>query len=55
MMIVGVWLLTPGITVDALRQRIGDKLLKYDAWATLKGKTADEAMQEYVDLIESLK
>jgi diazepam-binding inhibitor (GABA receptor modulating acyl-CoA-binding protein) len=28
---------------------------KYDAWATLKGKTADEAMQEYVDLIESLK
>jgi len=31
MMIVGVWLLTPGITVDALRQRIGDKLLKYDS------------------------
>jgi diacylglycerol O-acyltransferase / wax synthase len=30
MMIVGVWLLTPAITVDALRQRIGDKLLKYD-------------------------
>lgn len=28
---------------------------KYDAWATLKGKTTDEAMQEYVDLIESLK
>ena len=28
---------------------------KYDAWATLKGKSADEAMQEYIDLIESLK
>jgi acyl-CoA-binding protein len=28
---------------------------KYDAWAALKGKTADAAMQEYVDLIESLK
>jgi len=28
---------------------------KYDAWAALKGKSSDEAMQEYVDLIESLK
>ena len=28
---------------------------KYDAWATLKGKGKDEAMQEYIDLIESLK
>jgi len=28
---------------------------KYDAWAELKGKTSDEAMQSYVDLIESLK
>ena len=28
---------------------------KYDAWATLKGKSKDESMQEYVDLIESLK
>ena len=28
---------------------------KYDAWATLKGKGTDEAMQEYIDLIESLK
>ena len=28
---------------------------KYDAWATLKGKSTDDAMQEYVDLIESLK
>lgn len=28
---------------------------KYDAWAEQKGKSANEAMQEYVDLIESLK
>ncbi len=30
MMIVGVWLLTPGITMEALRERITDKLLKYE-------------------------
>ena len=29
--------------------------MKFDAWAGLKGKTADESMQEYVGLIESLK
>lgn len=28
---------------------------KWDAWNELKGKGSDEAMQEYVDLIESLK
>jgi len=28
---------------------------KYDAWAAQKGKSANDAMQEYVDLIESLK
>ena len=28
---------------------------KYDAWAEAKGKSNEEAMQEYVDLIESLK
>ena len=28
---------------------------KYDAWAAIKGKSGDESMQEYVDLIESLK
>ncbi len=28
---------------------------KYDAWAGAKGKSKDAAMQEYVDLIESLK
>ena len=28
---------------------------KWDAWNELKGKSGDEAMQEYVDLIEGLK
>ena len=28
---------------------------KYDAWKELTGKSTDEAMQEYIDLIESLK
>ena len=28
---------------------------KWDAWNGLKGKTHDEAMQDYVDLVESLK
>lgn len=28
---------------------------KYDAWAELKGQSAETAMQAYVDLIESLK
>jgi len=27
---------------------------KWDAWDKLKGKSADEAMQQYIDLIESL-
>ena len=27
---------------------------KWDAWNKLKGKTTDDAMQAYVDLIESL-
>ena len=30
MMIVGVWLLQPGITHAALCERVQDKLLKYD-------------------------
>ena len=30
MMIVGIWLLTPAITISALRERVQDKLLKYD-------------------------
>ncbi len=28
---------------------------KWDAWSLVKGKSADESMQEYIDLIESLK
>lgn len=28
---------------------------KYDAWAEQKGKSSEEAMQEYVDLINKLK
>lgn len=27
---------------------------KWDAWNTLKGTSADDAMQQYVDLIDSL-
>jgi acyl-CoA-binding protein len=28
---------------------------KYEAWAGLKGKSADDAMQEYISLIHKLK
>jgi diazepam-binding inhibitor (GABA receptor modulating acyl-CoA-binding protein) len=28
---------------------------KYEAWAALKGKTKEAAMQEYVDLVKKLK
>ena len=28
---------------------------KWDAWTKLEGTTADEAMQAYIDLIESLR
>ncbi len=28
---------------------------KFDAWEALKGTSKDEAMQQYVDLIEDLK
>ena len=28
---------------------------KWDAWNGLKGKSADAAMQEYIDLVDSLK
>ena len=44
---------------DALGKRPGFTDMvgraKYDAWAAVKGKGSDEAMQEYVDLVESLK
>jgi diazepam-binding inhibitor (GABA receptor modulating acyl-CoA-binding protein) len=29
-------------------------IAKYDAWASKKGKSKDEAMQEYVDLVKNL-
>lgn len=28
---------------------------KYDAWAGLQGTSAEDAMQDYIDLVESLK
>ena len=28
---------------------------KFDAWAELKGQSSEQAMQAYIDLIESLK
>jgi acyl-CoA-binding protein len=28
---------------------------KFDAWANLKGHSTDEAMQQYIDLVEELK
>jgi diacylglycerol O-acyltransferase / wax synthase len=41
MMIVGVWLLTPAIPIDALRERVADKLLKYDRF---RQKVVPDAM-----------
>lgn len=43
--------------VDGKRPGFGDMVgrAKYDAWAAVKGKSRDEAMQEYIDLVESLK
>jgi acyl-CoA-binding protein len=39
------------------RPGFGDMIgrAKWDAWDGLRGKSADEARQEYVDLVESLK
>jgi diazepam-binding inhibitor (GABA receptor modulator, acyl-CoA-binding protein) len=43
--------------VDGKRPGFTDMVgrAKYDAWAAVKGKTSNQAMQEYVDLIESLQ
>ena len=43
--------------VEGMRPGFTDMVgrAKYDAWATVKGKSKDEAMQEYADLVESLK
>jgi len=43
--------------VDGKRPGFSDMVgrAKWDAWNAVKGKSTDAAMQEYVDLIESLK
>jgi WS/DGAT/MGAT family acyltransferase len=41
MMIVGVWLLTPAITLQALQERIAEKLLQYDRF---RQKVVPDAM-----------
>jgi len=43
--------------VDGKRPGFTDMVgrAKWDAWNEVKGKGADAAMQEYVDLIDSLK
>ena len=42
---------------EGKRPGFGDMVgrAKWDAWNGLKGKSADEAMQEYVSLIEDLE
>ncbi|MBT9596880.1 MAG: acyl-CoA-binding protein [Vitreoscilla sp.] len=42
---------------EGKRPGFGDMVgrAKWDAWNAIKGQSADEAMQEYIDLIESLK
>ncbi|MES2719061.1 MAG: acyl-CoA-binding protein [Pseudomonadota bacterium] len=43
--------------VDGKRPGFTDMVgrAKWDAWNGLKGTSADDAMQDYIDLIESLK
>ena len=43
--------------VDGKRPGFTDMVgrAKYDAWDALKGTSADEAKQQYIDLIEDLK
>ena len=43
--------------VDGKRPGFTDMVgrAKWDAWNELKGQSADESMQAYIDLIESLK
>ena len=43
--------------VEGKRPGIADIVAraKWDAWNAAKGKTAQEAMQDYIELIESLK
>ncbi len=46
-----------GGDADGTRPGFGDMVgrAKWDAWNGVKGKSATDAMQEYVDLVESLK
>ena len=43
---------------DVKEQRPGGfdfkAIAKYDTWANLKGKSKDEAKQDYIDLVESM-
>ena len=43
--------------VDGSRPGFTDMVnrAKYDAWAEVKGISKDDAMQQYIDLVESLK
>ena len=43
--------------VDGKRPAFSDMVgrAKWDAWNELKGQTADEAKQAYIDLVEDLK
>jgi diazepam-binding inhibitor (GABA receptor modulating acyl-CoA-binding protein) len=43
--------------VDGKRPGFTDMVgrAKFDAWEALKGTTSEDAMQQYIDLIESLK
>jgi diazepam-binding inhibitor (GABA receptor modulator, acyl-CoA-binding protein) len=42
---------------EGKRPGFGDMVgrAKWDAWNAIKGQSAEEAMQAYIDLIESLK
>ena len=46
-----------GGDADGKRPGFGDMVgrAKWDAWNDLKGKSSEQAMQDYVDLVESLK
>ena len=46
-----------GGDVDGKRPGFSDMVgrAKWDAWNELKGQTADEAKQAYIDLVEDLK
>ena len=53
MTIVGVWMLTPAITLAALRERVADKLLKYDRFrqkTTLDAMGAHWVFDEHFDI-----